>query len=278
MANHSAEAGAERQLRGRSGWQARITRARALAITHFEAAGPLTFLAHLIDLQQSVAHEHGTAVHHEGSFAASLDVEAAADAVPFFLAGLTRVAPPVVGAAAAEILQESHAQWRHRVHTFWSGAREGEPVESFVTEALLQPFAEVAAASIESFPAPHGDRRLDSCPVCLDHAVVAVLRDAAHGARRSLLCGFCLTEWPAPRLVCPRCGEEAFERLAVHRADEFPGVRIDACESCRTYVKTIDRTADATAIPVVDDIATVTLDLWAREQGYRRLRPNLLRL
>jgi FdhE protein len=64
----------------------------------------------------------------------------------------------------------------------------------------------------------------------------------------------------------------------VHRADEFPAVRIDACESCRTYIKTIDRTADATAIPIVDDIATVTLDLWAREQGYQRLRPNLLRL
>jgi formate dehydrogenase maturation protein FdhE len=29
---------------------------------------------------------------------------------------------------------------------------------------------------------------------------------------------------------------------------------------------------------VVDDLATLPLDLWAREQGYQRIRPNLLRL
>jgi FdhE protein len=53
---------------------------------------------------------------------------------------------------------------------------------------------------------------------------------------------------------------------------------VDACDSCRRYVKTIDLTRDGTAVPIVDDIATLTLDLWARGQGYERLRPNLLRL
>ena len=45
-----------------------------------------------------------------------------------------------------------------------------------------------------------------------------------------------------------------------------------------TYVKTIDLTRDGLAVPVVDDLASVTLDLWARERGYQRLYPNLLRL
>jgi FdhE protein len=77
-------------------------------------------------------------------------------------------------------------------------------------------------------------------------------------------------------VACLHCGEAVFEQLAVYRADELPGTRVDACETCRHYVKTIDLTVDATAVPVVDDIATVALDLWAREQGYRRVRPNLL--
>jgi FdhE protein len=125
-----------------------------------------------------------------------------------------------------------------------------------------------------------------------------VLRDKAHGSERSFVCGFCLTEYAAGRLGCPSCGEERFEKLAVFRADgqsdqssasaphvpvADPGsalaaARIDACDTCRVYLKTIDLTKDATAVPVVDDIATVTLDVWAREHGYTRLRSNLLRL
>jgi hypothetical protein len=211
------------------------------------------------------------------------------------------------------MLEESHASWRHLVHTFWAGERDGDPLRSFVAEALLQPFAERAAsAAASSMPARKSDfesgpddesgfppspkaparlaearsargggsrtSRLGTCPQCTDRPVVAVLREAAHGARRSLICAFCLTERTAPRLTCLACGEEEFARLGVHRADAFPGARIDACETCRHYLKTIDLTEDATAVPVVDDIATVALDLWAREQGYTRIRPNLLRL
>ena len=107
---------------------------------------------------------------------------------------------------------------------------------------------------------------------------MATLREQAHGARRSLVCGFCLTEWPMPRIVCPACGEHDFDALFVYRADEFPAVRLDACDSCDTYIKTIDLTADGAAIHIVDDLATLPTDLWAAGNGYRKLRPNLLRL
>jgi len=30
------------------------------------------------------------------------------------------------------------------------------------------------------------------------------------------------------------------------------------------------------AIPVVDELATIPLDLWAREHGYQKLQMNLL--
>jgi FdhE protein len=54
-------------------------------------------------------------------------------------------------------------------------------------------------------------------------------------------------------------------------------VRIEACDNCKRYLKTIDLTKDGHAVPIVDDIASVSLDLWAAEQGYSRLRANLLR-
>ena len=131
--------------------------------------------------------------------------------------------------------------------------------EGFIVEALLQVFP------------------TDPCSYC-QTPVVSVLREAAHGSRRSSVCGVCLTESPAPRLGCPACGEQRVEALPVFRADATEPARIDACDSCRTYVKTIDLSRDGSADPIADDLASVSLDLWAREQGYRRVRPNLLRL
>ena len=78
--------------------------------------------------------------------------------------------------------------------------------------------------------------------------------------------------------MCPACGEQQFDALPVYTAEQFAHVRIDACESCRRYLKTIDMTKNGLAVPIVDDLASVSLDLWARERGYTRLRPNLLRM
>lgn len=221
------------------------TRARSLAQTFPEASQALTFYAALADLQQALP--------------ATLDFEAIADAVPAFLTAVMRIAPAPLAAAARTMLEEGHDRWKHALHRYWDGQRDVDPARACLLEAMLQPLAQQTLR-------------------CQGLPVVAVLRDKAHGSGRSFVCGFCLHEYPAPRLGCPACGEQRFEQLAVFRSESCPAVRIDACESCRTYLKTIDLTQDATAIPVVDDIATLTLDVWAREQGYTRLYPNLLRL
>jgi FdhE protein len=106
--------------------------------------------------------------------------------------------------------------------------------------------------------------------------VLGVLREGGHGSKWTLLCGLCLMEWDYLRLACPTCGEQEFESLPVFTAEQFPHVRIKACETCRIYLKTIDLTKDGHAVPPVDDIATVSLDVWACERGYARLRQNLL--
>jgi len=56
---------------------------------------------------------------------------------------------------------------------------------------------------------------------------------------------------------------------------EFPHIRIEACDTCRTYRKLIDLTLDPDAIPEIDDLASVPLDLWAAAQGYTKPLPNL---
>jgi formate dehydrogenase maturation protein FdhE len=97
----------------------------------------------------------------------------------------------------------------------------------------------------------------------------------ADGARRLLGCALCGAEWPFGRIRCPCCFEEDPTKLPSFQSGTYPMVRIEACEACLRYVKSIDLTADARAIPEVDDLVSLGMDLWAQEQGYARVAPGL---
>jgi FdhE protein len=90
------------------------------------------------------------------------------------------------------------------------------------------------------------------------------------------MCSLCATEWNYGRILCPACGEGSETRLAIYIAEELPHMRVEACDACHVYIKTVDLTKNGHAVPVVDEIAAVPLDLWAHEKGYKKLQPNLL--
>lgn len=142
----------------------------------------------------------------------------------------------------------------------------------FFARALLQPFAEALAN--------RGQRDFEqgkpTCPFCNARPVVAVLRGEGDGAKRWLLCSICSTEWQFRRLVCPNCGEQDKDKLPIFTAAGLDYVRVEACDGCRTYIKSVNLTKDGCAIPVVDELATVTLNIWADKHGYTKLECNLL--
>jgi FdhE protein len=114
------------------------------------------------------------------------------------------------------------------------------------------------------------------CPLCGGQPFLGVLRPEGDGGKRRMICSFCLQEWDFRRIYCPACGEEDEKKLPVYVAEQFPHIRVEAGESCKVYVRTIDLTKDGNAVPVVDDLAAIPLSLWAHERGYTRLQPNLL--
>jgi len=82
-------------------------------------------------------------------------------------------------------------------------------------------------------------------------------------------------------IVCPACGEESVDKLPVYvaeGAEELQHVRVEACDTCRHYIKTIDLTKNGRAVPVVDELAAIPLSLWAAENGYTKVSTNLLGL
>ena len=147
-----------------------------------------------------------------------------------------------------------------------------DPYARFFARVLLQPYAEYLASRGDVQAQP--ESRV--CPFCSAWPVAGVLRGEGEGAKRWLLCSLCSTEWPFRRVLCPGCGEEDRDKLPIYTAAEFGSVRVDACDTCKTYLKSVDLTKDGHAVPVVDEIATVTLNIWAEEHGYSKLETNLL--
>lgn len=244
----------------RVSFAAHAARARELANRVPAAADLLRFHAALAEYQQQLSE----------SAVGAVDGDWVVRAIRDLTAWLQRAAPAGVRASVETLDAITAAEWRdlfesYRAQPDRAAGTFSEPA-LFALEAVLQPVADRLTSGAD--PRPAGNR----CPQCGGLPVVGVLREEGHGARRCLVCGLCLTEWDYRRVVCVKCGEERFEALPVFSAEQVPNARLDACDTCRTYLKTIDATRDGRVVPVVDDLATIALDLWAQEQGYVRIR------
>ena len=263
-------------------WDQRIARARHLSAISAHAREVLDFYGSLAGFQRGLSSSASPLALDDGAFADAVDLEAAAAAIPGFLDWLRRHGPARMAEALPEIDRVALAQWRDLMRQRLMGddreSSDPDALTGFVAEVILQPFAEAAAVPRRGrLGSGSGDRRA-CCPVCGDRPSVGALREEGQGAKRTLVCGLCLTEWDYLRVVCLACDEERFDALPVYTTDALPHTRVDACDSCRTYLKTVDFTKDGTAVPLVDDLASLPLDLWARDHGYHRLRPTLFRI
>jgi FdhE protein len=98
------------------------------------------------------------------------------------------------------------------------------------------------------------------------------------GRRRSAVCCLCSSEWTVARLGCLRCGEQEAPKLPVFSFDAWPHIQIEGCDSCGGYLKSIDMTKDADALPVPDDVSSSAINIWAFEQGYQAIGTHFFNL
>lgn len=266
-----------------SKWDARIERARALEEVYPFASEGLRFYQRVAQAQKSLyaelESELGKAKRQRppGALRQEFDLFFLLPRLAAFLSVIEQCAPSVL-AQSAHAMRAKNGNYSKDVLTrFWeagsvSSARL-EPAEALVSWAFLQPYAEFLADSTER-PDIHGTP--SCCPLCSGKPQVGVLRQEGDGAKRSLICALCAHEWEYRRIVCPNCGEEDVHKLAVYSAEGITHVRVEACDACRHYIKTVDLTKDGRAVPVVDELATIPLNLWAVEHGYTKSATNLL--
>ena len=114
------------------------------------------------------------------------------------------------------------------------------------------------------------------CPHCGHPPQVGVLRPEADGSALTLVCSLCLSEWSFPRSQCAACGERDEKQFAYYSPEQMAHLQTQVCDTCRRYLHHVDLAKELQAVPDVDEIAALPLDVWALERGYQKLHPNLV--
>jgi FdhE protein len=251
-------------------FEKRLRRAEFLLKEWPFAADLLKFMLGVFRLQRQI-HTRLSAGTPEDPQGTSLTPLVAA--LPELIDWVLQSGPPQLSKAAETVRGYTDQDWEGVLGQYDDGIPAEEAILDFFPSAVLQPYR---FRFQRSEPPPAGEP-LRHCPDCGFYSIVSLLREdkAAETVRRTLICSLCSREWEFPRVLCPFCTEEKPEKLPRYTAQEIPWMRVDACDTCRRYIKSVDLTLNWDAEPIVDELASTPLDVIAREHGYTKITPNL---
>jgi FdhE protein len=245
-------------------WKNRVTRAKDLEEQYPAAQALLRFYGEVLQFQSQVAETVSQRADTSVPLLEQIDFHLACSHLPALFKVAEEHGPATVAEAARE-LQANTSRWYDILKAPCSA------LERFFAVACLQPLAEHLQMQ---FPVSTDESAI-FCPACGSLPQVVILRPEGEGARRSLLCSLCLREWAFRRLLCPSCGETDKEKLPYYAADECKHVRVEACDTCLHYLKSVDLTLNGLADPLVDEVALSSLDVWATGRGYTKIVANV---
>ncbi|MGP4104403.1 hypothetical protein [Nonomuraea sp. KM90] len=182
----------------------------------------------------------------------------------------------------------------------WAADEDLTPVERYLARATMHVVPPKAWTTRRKTPGPVGDDGPDAgsggrCAACggaaqLSYRVAS--DDPLVSGRRMLACAKCPHEWNFSATTCPNCGETGKRTVhaETHAATEpphvgraapddrsvFPHLRAESCQTCRSYLIDVDLGRDPRAVPRVDELAAVPIDLHLTGQGYTKITPNLM--
>jgi FdhE protein len=160
-------------------------------------------------------------------------------------------------------------------------AEDGGRVEALAWDLDAEPGALAAVAGLATMPLLHTARRAlegavpaewthGYCPVCGAWPTLAEARGVERS--RHFRCARCGSGWFAGWLRCPYCGNSDHRRVAALVSDGADARhRVDTCEICRGYVKTLTVLLPTEPTDIVlADLDSLPLDLAAVAHGYDR--------
>jgi len=276
-------------------WAKRRKRAQEL-IERWPFAGEvLTFYSKLLDVQERA---HAVALEDMPP-AATVSAYIAERVMPRVIEVSVADGPP---ALAAAVLDQFHEADLTEIVAAWLRGDDLGGVARYLARAASAPVVEALGASVgEACAGPRDERHCPTCGGLPQVSYCAAAPDDLVTGHRYLECSRCATAWTYTRLTCAGCGENDTSKLVVYNevgttqaemsgevvkpggarpsppADaQFPHMRIDGCETCSQYILTVDMERDGRAVPLIDELAAMPLDLYAKERGLTKIAPNLV--
>ena len=137
---------------------------------------------------------------------------------------------------------------------------------TFLLSETIKPLLEVYAGEFKD-RLKHVSWSWGYCPVCGGDPFLGVVRHEQ--GTRYLVCAACATEWIFPRVKCPFCETTNHDSLWYYMASGDERCRVEICEECKHYIKTIDQRKLAHQESLlVQNIKTLHLDMVVGEKGY----------
>jgi FdhE protein len=258
-------------------WDKQIHRADQLAAQADGSKELVSFYAQLLRTQKRIYEFLRSQRDWLPSGDLELDLPMIRDAFPGLLKTVEINGPEILAAESSDLLAANADSKDELLINHWHSPSDVQ----FFAKAFLQPYGRLLADT-SATPVGRdfaGAERL--CPFCGGNPQVSFLRSKepnVESGNRDLICATCLSSWEFRRVVCANCGEERPAKLGYFQSPEFDHVRIEACDTCKHYIKGVDLTRLGFAAPLVDEVGAAPLDLWAREHGYTKIELNLVGL
>lgn len=141
-----------------------------------------------------------------------------------------------------------------------------KPVLGLLTYNSLKPSIGACAEQLAVYLNPNEPWLQGYCPVCGSAPILSLLEDEG---QRKLVCSFCWHLWSAKRVHCPYCDSSQNKDLHYFYSEEEKDTRVDVCDNCKKYIKTLDtRKVERLIYPPLEQISTIHLDIKAQEMGF----------
>jgi FdhE protein len=258
-------------------WDTRLQRAEKLARDSEPTKEILTFYARLLQSQKEIDEFLRSRRDWLPSGSLAEDLPVVRECLPTLLRTVESNGPAPLADEARSLLSAARGTVDETLLEYWRSPSDTQ----FFAKAFLQPYARWLAES--------GGHLLDRvfepterrCPFCGGMPQVSFLKirdPTSESGNRNLVCATCTGNWSFRRVACACCAEERPTKLGYFHTREYDHIRVEACDTCKHYIKGVDLTRLGFAIPLVDEVAAAALDVWAEEHGYTKIELNLVGL
>ena len=179
---------------------------------------------------------------------------------------VARYGPAALAASAQQLSNASAESWLGLLREYWSAGAPDDAInafEQFLPRAFLQPCAELLALRSAKADLPFGNSR---CPLCNSKAAPGHSSPGRRWREKILVMFVLPSRVGISKNYLRHLRRRNRNKAARLCRGTVPDIRVEACDTCKYYLRTIDLTKDGNAVALVDDPAAIPLSLSARHR------------